>query len=359
MKLLKEGGVLGFIVPNNLLRVTTYKSIRDEILLHSKIVKIVDLSSGVFDNVTASTVIIILQKDQDEDNRHNNMIDGIQGISDLNAPAEHITKIPQKMFYSNASSVFNIYSSSATFEKFQTIEQNGVKLGIIAETIIEGIVTPNGKSDFISDNKIDDEWKHYLEGKDIRPYYINYKGKYIRYNRELLHRPRPEKVFNCPEKLICQRIGGGNRALTVAFDNEQYYTFASTNVIILKPEISYNLKYILGILNSRFLNYYYLSKFTNKSELTVNISKTFLSQLPIKTIDFTNDVEKKKHGLLVVLVDKMIKLNKDIHMLSEYEIDKKQELEKEIKATDKKIDNLVYNLYGLTEEEIKIVEEGI
>jgi hypothetical protein len=91
----------------------------------------------------------------------------------------------------------------------------------------------------------------------------------------------------------------------------------------------------------------------------VNISKTFLSQLPIKTIDFTNDVEKKKHGLLVVLVDKMIKLNKDIHMLSEYEIDKKQELEKEIKATDKKIDNLVYNLYGLTEEEIKIVEEGI
>jgi len=59
---------------------------------------------------------------------------------------------------------------------------------------------------------------------------------------------------------------------------------------------------------------------------------------------------------MVTLVKTITKLNKGFSELDEYEIDKKQALEKEIKSTDEKIDNLVYDLYGLTEAEIKIVE---
>jgi preprotein translocase subunit SecA len=59
---------------------------------------------------------------------------------------------------------------------------------------------------------------------------------------------------------------------------------------------------------------------------------------------------------MVALVTKVLELNKQLQSILDYEIDKKQQLEKEIKATDEKIDNLVYDLYGITEEERKIVE---
>ena len=79
-----------------------------------------------------------------------------------------------------------------------------------------------------------------------------------------------------------------------------------------------------------------------------------LKQLPIRTIDFTKPAEKKMHDDLVSLVEKMLELNKQLqkaHFDSE-----KEPIERQIAATDKKIDKLVYDLYVLSEEEIKIVE---
>jgi uncharacterized coiled-coil protein SlyX len=77
-------------------------------------------------------------------------------------------------------------------------------------------------------------------------------------------------------------------------------------------------------------------------------------QFHIRTIDFNNPAEKKMHDDLVSLVEKMLELNKQLqktHFDSE-----KESIERQIAATDKKIDKLVYELYGLTEEEITIVE---
>jgi hypothetical protein len=59
---------------------------------------------------------------------------------------------------------------------------------------------------------------------------------------------------------------------------------------------------------------------------------------------------------LVALVDRILELNKKLRVLSEFEAERRQALEKEIRHTNREIDNLVYKLYGLTEEEIKVVE---
>jgi len=151
-------------------------------------------------------------------------------------------------------------------------------------------------------------------------------------------------------------VSGGNRVLHFAYDDQQFYTFASTNVVILNENTPYSLKYILGLLNSKLINYYYIFNFSNKSDLTVNISKTYLSQLPIRSIDFNNHVDKKMHDSLVSLVEKMLELNKRMAPIRNIACNEGDELNLQIERIDGEIDNLVYKLYGITEEEKKLIE---
>ena len=74
----------------------------------------------------------------------------------------------------------------------------------------------------------------------------------------------------------------------------------------------------------------------------------------IHTIDFTNQTEKAQHDKLVALVDNMLELQKKYH---DARMERDKELyERQIKIVDAQIDRLVYDLYGLTEEEVKVVE---
>ena len=75
--------------------------------------------------------------------------------------------------------------------------------------------------------------------------------------------------------------------------------------------------------------------------------------MPIKKIDFNNKQEKSLHDEVVHLVDTMLLLNKQLQEALPHQ---QEQLKQRIAFTDKKIDTLVYELYGLSEEEVKIVE---
>ena len=81
----------------------------------------------------------------------------------------------------------------------------------------------------------------------------------------------------------------------------------------------------------------------------------YIKQLPIRTINFSDLTEKACHDQMVELVSRMLSLNKQL--LTVKAAHEKTILERQIDATDRQIDRLVYDLYGLTDEEIKIVEE--
>ena len=192
-------------------------------------------------------------------------------------------------------------------------------------------------------------------------------------------------------------------------DNQQYYNLGTTYAITNKAPELINLKFVLSILNSRLIKFYYIKKFTNESSLTNAISTQNLFNIPI------NKIEISAQQPFINKADLMLSLNKDFQTISQkfatyfsadnkleklsaklsnwYELDFPdfiKELNKAIKAvksapltpkegfnwmelfeenkqkalalkaeidrTDKKIDQMVYELYGLTEEEIKIVE---
>jgi hypothetical protein len=116
----------------------------------------------------------------------------------------------------------------------------------------------------------------------------------------------------------------------------------------------HNLLYVAGLLNSRLLDSA-LRQLTNAFRggyFAVN--KQALERLPFRTIDFTNPADKAQHDRMVELVERMLALHKQL--AAPKTAHAKTTIQRQIDATDAQIDKLVYELYGLTDDEIKIVE---
>jgi hypothetical protein len=112
--------------------------------------------------------------------------------------------------------------------------------------------------------------------------------------------------------------------------------------------------YVLGLLNSSTVDYYHKQISTNFRGGWYGYDAKVIRNIPIRSINFSDPTDRARHDKLVTLVDKMLALTPKLHeATSESE---KASLQNAITATDAEIDRLVYELYGLTEEEIKIVE---
>ena len=329
MELVKEEAPVGFICPSTLLRTTTYEPLRKFLVDQTNIYEIADPDFHVFKGVTVETVLVFAT------NQSTVEPVSIVSISE-DGSSSHLRKIDQKKLSKNVSNVFAINMTREQQDLFTKVVARGTPLEDYTDYIIEGIVTPKGKGKYICTGKPKTKkYKPLLEGKDIGAYRTFYKKRFIMYDRDILHRARPEEVFLADEKILIQRISGGKRPLVAAYDNEQHYTFASINNVILKKDWEDWYKYLIGLLNSQLLNAYYGLNFTNFSNLTVNIARTFLERLPIV-------FDKKQKAQLDKLVSELLKA--------------KPNGSKESSILNA-IDQYVYKIYGLTASEKKIVND--
>jgi hypothetical protein len=113
-------------------------------------------------------------------------------------------------------------------------------------------------------------------------------------------------------------------------------------------------KYITGLLNSKLLDWFMRQVSTSFHGGYFAANKQFLVQLPIHPINFDDPAEKSMYNKMVTLVESMLSLHK--RLAAAQSPNTKGQLEEQIKSTDKEIDQLVYQLYGLSEDEIKIIE---
>jgi hypothetical protein len=90
-----------------------------------------------------------------------------------------------------------------------------------------------------------------------------------------------------------------------------------------------------------------------KGEALAEVKKGHVEQLPICIIDFSNPTEKKLHDDLVILVNAMLDLNKKMQTAKGSD---KDQIQRQIEKTDKEIDDLIYKLYDINDEERKIIE---
>jgi hypothetical protein len=124
--------------------------------------------------------------------------------------------------------------------------------------------------------------------------------------------------------------------------------------VILENAGNHSQSYVLGLLNSKLLSYYLRKTSPAKLSGYTRFNAKSISKAPIRTIDFSDSEDVARHDRMVGLVERMLELHE---RLAEVRIERERTvIGAQISATDRQIDRLVYDLYGLTEEEMAVVE---
>ena len=143
--------------------------------------------------------------------------------------------------------------------------------------------------------------------------------------------------------------------ISVTIDCDGLYCTDGLYLFSLKDSSLAN--YVVGILNSQLFVFIYRLLSLESGRVLPQVKPAILDNLPIRKIDFSNESDRATYDKISAMVERMLDLHKQLATAKNP--NDKTRLQREIEATDRQIDQLVYELYGLTEEEIKIVETGM
>jgi hypothetical protein len=166
------------------------------------------------------------------------------------------------------------------------------------------------------------------------------------------HRPRSIVAFEST-RIITPEITLGCK---MTLDTKGLYHNTTVYSLLPSKEIAENDFYWLGLLNSKVL-WWYLANTGNVLRGGYFRFKTnYLNPFPVRVINFSDPADKARHDRMVEMVEQMLTLHKQLAAARTEQ--ERTMLQRRIDATDARIDALVYELYGLTKDEIRIVEEA-
>jgi len=349
--LCKKHGLLGLIVPSPLLSNLYTRKLRKWILENCLINEIANIGFNVFADPTIHTCIIVLSPGTST-KQIVRIKKQVLTIKQLNEDYDY--RLNQNRLGKNQNYTFDIFIDPKVSSLLNKLKCNSKELGNIY-FIRQCIKTGNDK-DYVrsSDIILGIPWKPSLRGKSINRYETIDKNLYIKYGPWLARNWKNISFYET-HKIAIRETG---RRIIATLDLENRYFLSSLYAIYPKSKDErHSLKYILGILNST-VSTYFLKKIA--LDLTcgafTKIRTNQLARFPIRLINFTDHSDINMHDFLVKQVDQILGLNKRIVQAKTPH--EKESLQRQIAETDKQIDQLVYELYGLTEDEIKIVEEA-
>ncbi len=342
--LLKENGRLGYIIPNTILTQEYYEQLREMILNSCKIEHIVHFSDLPFKDAVVENVIIVLRKSKSAKGRLSNRIK-IIGVNERLDFVEQ-KQILQSYFIQNYKKGFNIFLDGNTIQLKKKIEQDTKPLGEFLE-VNQAIALKHDRAKYLSEKKIDSTYKKVIDGRHINRYSLKWDGHYLKYDVKAIHSCKREDIFLSTEKLFFRRVGD---KLIATLDNQKFYALNTLVVMNKKQYINLGIQYFLALFNSKLMNYYYQNFLKSTKRVFSEIQARQVKNLPIKQIP------ESQQEIIIKLVDKMLSLNKRLNEFGDKKTDERARIEEEIKKTDKEIDELVYKLYDITEEEKKIIE---
>ena len=322
--LLRKDGILSYIVPKTWNSIYSFKKLRNLLIYKYNVTQIGILPEKVFDNATVETALLFVENSKKE--------------SDI-----AFVDVYKKCIVSSRTKASIKSDADLNINIEETKETDSIPLGDLCKMIV-GIVSGNDKK-YCRHEKITDLDKPCIRGTNISRYAIDYSGEYIWYDREQIiwdgnHKPKsslkqavgqssPKKPedFELNEKIVMQRI---SKKIIAALDTNQYYVHSS--VVIIKPNDKISLKFILAIINSRYVDSW-LKK--NSSNISINIGTVKKIPIPIST--------PTQQQPIIELVNRILQV-------------KSNSSAAETKDLEDKIDLLVYHLYGLTYDEVLIVD---
>ncbi len=165
-----------------------------------------------------------------------------------------------------------------------------------------------------------------------------------------LHWPREESLWRSPKIVALQMAA---RPAFVPATKPVYVPF-SANVFVPHADTREHLHYLTALLDSRLLWKWY-AHHAKRRGVGLEINGHVLARTPVRRIDFSHPADRSRHDRLVVLVERMLRLNRDLREARDAE---RAEIAGRISHVDRQIDSLVYELYGADDADVAIVETG-
>lgn len=350
---LRPGGYLSFIVPDSFLLGRYFSKLRRYILDTCKIKEIILFQEDFWKaGVVGFPIILILQKEPRKIGREKNKLTAklCPSLEDFSINNLKSYSYEQKYFEKILYNRFRLFFDKKSKAIVDKMNINAVELREIV-SIASGLIGKRGKAEIISRKKKGANWlPGLLSGSEINRYLTTHEGNFILFDIRKLKSGFKEANYSQP-KLFLRQTGD---KLIGTYDDKELLCLNNLHVVNLINK-QYDLQYVLAILNSKLMNYYYQLITLEKGRTMAQTDIETLEQLPIHKIDFSNPKEKQMHDELVKLVDKMLDLNKKLQKATPH-TDHWYALKSEIEKTDRTIDQRVYKLYGLTQAEIKIME---
>ncbi len=413
-KLLKRDGILGFILPHKFFQGENGKNIRQYLYSNKAVERIVDFSTNqIFENASTYTCLFFLSKKENKTFLYKRFDLGsdfrlLNNINFEDKSEEELRKEQWSFSNDNLQKILN------------NITQSNNRFMDLTEKIFKGSSTGNDRIyllDLVKDKghivivfsqemnqsvEIEKEiLMPFLYGEDVRRYYISKSKKlllfpYKKVNNQIRLIPIQDLKDNYPlafdyltkvkSKLLERKVDldssnfykySAGRSLTeynkpkimipdmlikvrVAYDSEgnYYHGPAVHSVVFNNKTRDLNPLLFLSILNSKVFWFFITRTSTALRGNTYRLTPEFLNHFCFPDIDLTNKEQKKDYNIVIELSDKMLTLQKQLHEGNPTG-NEKERLEQQIKNIDYEIDQEVYKLYGLTKEEIKIVEESL
>lgn len=203
----------------------------------------------------------------------------------------------------------------------------------------------------ISNECKNDEWYPFANGAQVYRYEITTTDNTFAYMGD--HKSL-KRFYDAMPKLLIRRVINRQDRLDVMFFDKQMVFKKDINPFVFSDD-SWNPKYVLGILNSKLLSYLYIN--TSSIATKDDFRQTTLAELrriPIRKTNPRVVSDAKAHKSIVTLVEQL--LDSKTKLVS-VKIDRDREFyQNKCESLDRQIDSLVYELYGLTQSEIEIVE---
>jgi type I restriction-modification system DNA methylase subunit len=341
--LLRPKGLLGFIIPHTLLSNDSFQALRSLVATQARISHLVDLGPGVFKGAKNETMLLFLEN-----------------AAPVATCKTEITRTTPQAFFKREQSFIASQREWATPNgaawlvrastgSVAVLERMAKQSKVLSDfcTANQGLRTGDNER-FLCETKKGKTWEPAAGGKEIGRYRPIPQGIFVRYEPALLDAPRRAEIFMSPEKIVVQEIRNISlhRRIVATLDLSKTFCLQSTNVVNLRPGVELGLRYLLGILNSRAVNYFFRCRFPGNNHIPSNQ----LLRIPIP-LPPTTQIEARIAGL----VDAILDLNKKPGAQSAAQ---KTVGQRQIDSMDAEIDQLVYDLYGLTAEEIALLEEA-
>ncbi|MDC0096763.1 BREX-1 system adenine-specific DNA-methyltransferase PglX [bacterium] len=399
IRLLKDDGILGYITPDTWLTISRAEGLRKYLSENVQIHDLHDWYKPFKDAKDTRCHTIVFSKTQNSKYNFNVVV--------VDSKGNPIKLFSQRSNLLESFNSWNLYTSPLEQKMFNKMDVSSRKMEELYN-LKYGLRTGNNNKYLTSDISNSEKEVKIARGSNIENYYFKWDPEYLITQEGLPSSYFEENVLNNP-KIIIQYVRTNSTAidsrwLEAALIDEPNFVPLNSTSFIYPTSDAFQLKYLLCLLSSKLMNFYYKGHYTD-----VNVKPLYLSKLPIvnanqktqddfiekaelmlcKNKDFYNSRHffnsyltskfsfkklsaKLKNYYQLEFGDFIKELNKAIKTIGREKLTKMDEMEwmevfetkkleaqtikAQIDKTDKEIDAMVYELYDLTDEEIAIVE---